>query len=34
MMSKDKQRTIHGEVMQEVSEEEFFKGKSRNPLKK
>ena len=32
MMSKDKQRTIHGEVMQEVSEEEFFRDKGRNPL--
>lgn len=27
IMSKDKQRTVYGEVMQEVTEEEFFKGR-------
>lgn len=32
-MQKDKLHVVYGEVMKEVSEEEFFKGKSRNLLK-
>lgn len=27
LMSKDKQRVVYGEVMREVSEEEFFKSR-------
>lgn len=33
VMQKDKLHTVSGEVMKEVSEEEFFKGKV-NPFKK
>jgi hypothetical protein len=33
IMQKDKLHTAYGEVMEEVSEEEFFKTKGRNPLK-
>ena len=33
-MQKDKLHTVYGgEVMEEVSEEEFFKTKGKNPLK-
>ena len=32
IMQKDKAHVATGEVMQEVSEEEFFKGKKRNLL--
>lgn len=31
-MQKDKLHVVYGEVMKEVSEEEFFKGKN-NPIK-
>lgn len=35
VMSKDKQHAVYGEVMQEVSEEEFFRTRNKkNPLKK
>mgnify|MGYP000149174589 CR=1 FL=1 len=34
IMQKDKLHTSYGEVMEEVSEEEFFKRKGVNPLKK
>lgn len=30
IMQKDKLHTVSGEVMEEVSEEEFFKNKSKN----
>jgi len=33
IMQKDKLHTAYGEVMEEVSEEEFFKRKGNNPLK-
>lgn len=33
IMSKDKQRIEHGVIMREVSEEEYFRDKGRNPLK-
>lgn len=33
IMQKDKLHTVYGEVMEEVSEEEFFKRKGNNPLK-
>lgn len=33
IMQKDKLHTVYGEVMEEVSEEEFFKTKGSNPLK-
>ena len=33
IMQKDKLHTLYGEVMEEVSEEEFFKTKGKNPLK-
>lgn len=33
IMQKDRLHTVYGEVMEEVSEEEFFKTKGRNPLK-
>jgi hypothetical protein len=33
IMQKDKLHTVYGEVMEEVSEDEFFKTKGRNPLK-
>lgn len=33
IMQKDKLHTIVGEVMEEMSEDEFFKAKGRNPLK-
>lgn len=33
IMQKDKLHTVYGEVMEEVSEEEFFKTKGKNPLK-
>ena len=32
IMQKDKLHTVYGEVMEEVSEEEFFKTKGKNPL--
>lgn len=31
-MQKDKLHTAYGEVMEEVSEEEFFRTKGHNPL--
>lgn len=33
IMQKDKLHTAYGEVMEEMSEEEFFKRKGNNPLK-
>lgn len=33
IMQKDKLHTVYGEVMEEVSEEEYFKMKGKNPLK-
>lgn len=33
-MQKDKLHTAYGDVMEEVSEDEFFKRKGSNPLKK
>lgn len=33
IMQKDKLHTVYGEVMEEVTEDEFFKTKGRNPLK-
>jgi len=33
IMQKDKLHTVYGEVMEEMSEEEFFKRKGNNPLK-
>ena len=33
IMQKDKLHTVYGEVLKEVSEDEFFKTKGRNPLK-
>ena len=33
VMQKDKLHTVYGEVMEEVSEEEFFNTKGKNPLK-
>ena len=33
IIQKDKLHTVYGEVMEEVSEEEFFKTKGKNPLK-
>lgn len=33
IMQKDKLHTVYGGVMEEVSEEEFFKTKGKNPLK-
>lgn len=30
IMQKDKLHTVSGEVMEEVSEDEFFKNKSKN----
>ena len=33
IMQKDKLHVAYGEVMKEVSEEEFFKRKGKNPLK-
>lgn len=33
IMQKDKLHIASGEVMEEVSEEEFFKTKGKNPLK-
>ena len=33
IMQKDKLHTVYGEVMEEVSEDEFFKTKGRTPLK-
>lgn len=32
-MQKDKLHTVYGEVMEEVSDKEFFKMKGKNPLK-
>lgn len=32
-MQKDKLHTAYGEIMEEVSEEEFFKRKGKNTLK-
>lgn len=29
IMSKDKQHTVYGDVMREVTEEEFFKGRKK-----
>lgn len=34
IMQKDKLHTAYGDVMEEVSEDEFFKRKGSNPLKK
>nr|DAI98691.1 MAG TPA: hypothetical protein [Caudoviricetes sp.] len=33
IMQKDKQHTVSGDVMEEVSEEEYFKMKGKNKLK-
>ena len=33
IMQKDKLHTVYGEVMEEVSDEEFFKIRGRTPLK-
>ncbi|GAA6434491.1 hypothetical protein K140096H11_29850 [Bacteroides intestinalis] len=33
IMQKDKLHTVYGEVLEEVSEEEFFKAKGKNPFK-
>lgn len=33
IMQKDKLHMASGDVMEEISEEEFFKRKGRNPLK-
>ena len=33
IMQKDKLHSVYGEVLEEVSEEEFFKRKGNNPLK-
>lgn len=33
IMQKDKLHVAYGKVMEEVSEEEFFKRKGKNPLK-
>nr|DAQ64387.1 MAG TPA: hypothetical protein [Bacteriophage sp.]DAW94151.1 MAG TPA: hypothetical protein [Bacteriophage sp.] len=33
IMQKDKQHITSGEVMEEISEEEYFKMKGKNPLK-
>ncbi|TWV64057.1 hypothetical protein FSA05_00080 [Parabacteroides distasonis] len=33
IMQKDKLHTVYGDVMEEVSEEEYFKMKGKNPLK-
>lgn len=33
IMQKDKLHTVYGEALEEVSEDEFFKTKGRNPLK-
>lgn len=32
-MQKDKLHTVYGEVLEEVSEEVFFKAKGKNPFK-
>lgn len=32
-MQKDKLHTVYGDVMEEISEEEYFKMKGKNPLK-
>ncbi|CAG9884398.1 hypothetical protein BOVA711_4883 [Bacteroides ovatus] len=34
IMQKDKLHTSYGDVMEEVSEDEFFRRKGSNPLKK
>lgn len=33
VMQRDKLHVVYGEVMKEVSEKEFFRGKGINPLK-
>lgn len=33
IMQKDKLHVVYGEVMKEVSDEEYFKLKGKNPLK-
>ncbi|MCE8612749.1 hypothetical protein J8L08_14570 [Bacteroides fragilis] len=33
IMQKDKLHTVYGDVMEEISEEEYFKMKGKNPLK-
>lgn len=33
VMQKDKLRTVYGEVMCEVSDEEYFAAKGKNPFK-
>lgn len=34
IMQKDKLHAVYGDIMEEVTEEEYFKTRGRNPLKK